>query len=122
MPLIATRIEPQRVTRIFLDCRDAPPDPADRLRIERAIEDSAALAESTEEALSQHETLGGSTVRSSPLEDASRYNEAPAWLRRAFKLTGGEDAKPRSPTTGVVVCSQTGTNPPPTAAQTHREE
>jgi hypothetical protein len=122
MPLIATRIEPQRVTRIFLDCRDAPPDPADRLRIERAIEDSAALAKSMEDALSQHGTIGASTLRSSPLEDASRYSEPPAWLRRAFMLTGGEDAKPRSPTTGVVVSSQTGANPPPTAAQTHREE
>jgi hypothetical protein len=49
MPLIATSIESQRVTRIFLDCRAAPPDPADLLRIERAIEDSAALAGSTEE-------------------------------------------------------------------------
>jgi hypothetical protein len=89
MPLIATRIEPQRVTRIFLDCRDAPPDPADRLRIERAIEDSVALAKSMEDALSQHETIGASTLRSSPLEDASRYSEPPAWLRARLHAHGG---------------------------------
>jgi PIN domain nuclease of toxin-antitoxin system len=45
MSVIATLIEPQRVTRIFFDCSDAAADPADRQRIEQAIEASIALAE-----------------------------------------------------------------------------
>jgi hypothetical protein len=44
MPVIATSVEPRRVTRIFFDCRDAPPDPVDQQRIEQAIERSVALA------------------------------------------------------------------------------
>ena len=44
MPVISTLVEPHRVTRIFFDCRDASPDPADQQRIERAIERSVALA------------------------------------------------------------------------------
>ena len=44
VPVISTLVEPHRVTRIFVDCRDAPPDPADQQRIERAIERSVALA------------------------------------------------------------------------------
>ena len=44
MPVISTLVEPHRVTRIFFDCRDAPPDPADQQRIEGAIEWSVALA------------------------------------------------------------------------------
>ena len=44
MPVISTLVEPHRVTRIFFDCRDVAPDPADRLRIEQAIERSIALA------------------------------------------------------------------------------
>ena len=44
MPVISTLVEPHCVTRIFFDCRDAPPDPADRQRIEQAIERSVALA------------------------------------------------------------------------------
>jgi hypothetical protein len=42
MALIATQIEPRRVARIFFDCRDVAPDPADRRRIERAIKHSIA--------------------------------------------------------------------------------
>jgi len=42
--VISTLVEPHRVTRIFFDCRDASPDPADRQRIEQAIERSVALA------------------------------------------------------------------------------
>jgi hypothetical protein len=44
MPVISTLVEPDRVTRIFFDCRDTPPDPADQQRIEQAIERSVALA------------------------------------------------------------------------------
>jgi hypothetical protein len=43
MALIAAQIEPRRVARIFFDCRDAAPDPADQRRIERAIKHSIAL-------------------------------------------------------------------------------
>jgi hypothetical protein len=35
VPVISTLVEPYRVTRIFFDCRDAPPGPADQQRIER---------------------------------------------------------------------------------------
>jgi hypothetical protein len=43
MSVISTLIEPHRVTRVFFDCRDVAPDPADRRRIEQAIERSIAL-------------------------------------------------------------------------------
>jgi hypothetical protein len=46
MSVIATSIEQHRLTRIFRDCRDAPPEPADLRRIEQAIEQSIALAQS----------------------------------------------------------------------------
>jgi hypothetical protein len=45
MSVIATLVEPRGVTRIFFDCRDAPPDPADQQRIARAIEQSLAIAD-----------------------------------------------------------------------------
>ena len=48
MSVIATSIEPHRLTRIFLNCRDAPPEPADLQRIERAIEQSIAQADFAE--------------------------------------------------------------------------
>jgi hypothetical protein len=41
--VISTLIEPHRVTRVFYDCRNAAPDPADQRRIEQAIERSIAL-------------------------------------------------------------------------------
>jgi hypothetical protein len=44
MALIATQIEPRRVGRIFFNCRNVAPDPADQRRIERAIKHSIALA------------------------------------------------------------------------------
>jgi hypothetical protein len=44
MPVISTLVEPERVTRIFFDCREAPGDSADQQRIEQAIERSFALA------------------------------------------------------------------------------
>ena len=50
MSVIATLIEPRLVTRVFFDCRDAAPDPADRLAIERAIERSIALGEADDRA------------------------------------------------------------------------
>ncbi len=83
MSVIATSIEPQRVTRIFLDCRDAPPDPADLLRIERAIEDSAALASFAEEAPGQTEAICDLTAKARVPEVGYRPGE-PAWLRRPF--------------------------------------
>ena len=49
MSVIATSIELHGRTRIFLDCRDAPPEPADLRRIERAIERSVAQADFAEE-------------------------------------------------------------------------
>jgi hypothetical protein len=49
MALIATQIEPRRVARIFFDCRDAAPDPADQRRIERAIKHSIALGRQAED-------------------------------------------------------------------------
>jgi hypothetical protein len=42
MSMIATQIEPRRVTRIFFDC-SAVADPADQRRIEQAIGASIAL-------------------------------------------------------------------------------
>jgi hypothetical protein len=53
MPVISTLVEPHRVTRIFFDCRDAPPDPADQQRIEQAIERSFALARAKDNAPSE---------------------------------------------------------------------
>jgi hypothetical protein len=44
MSVIATLIEPHRVTRVFFDCSNSAPDPADQRRIEQAIERSFALA------------------------------------------------------------------------------
>lgn len=44
MSLIATLIEPRRVTRVFFDYRDAGHDPADKQRIAQAIERSIELA------------------------------------------------------------------------------
>jgi hypothetical protein len=55
MSVISTLIEPHRVTRVFFDCRDLAPDPADQRRIEQAIERSIALPQAdddTEESLS----------------------------------------------------------------------
>ena len=50
MAVIAILVEPDRVTRVFFDCRAAAPDPADQRRIEQAIEQSILLAEADEEA------------------------------------------------------------------------
>jgi hypothetical protein len=43
VPVISTSIEPHRVTRVFFDCLNTAPDPADQRRIEQAIERSIAL-------------------------------------------------------------------------------
>jgi PIN domain nuclease of toxin-antitoxin system len=45
MSVIGTTVEPQRVTRVFFDCRDGAADPADRRLIEQAIVHSIALAD-----------------------------------------------------------------------------
>lgn len=50
MSVIATLIEPRRVTRIFFDCRNADARPADRRRIEQAIEYSIAHGEGDDDA------------------------------------------------------------------------
>src|SRR4051794_2274608 len=50
MSVIATRIEPHGVTRVFFDYRDVVPDTADRRRIEQAVERSFALAEADDDA------------------------------------------------------------------------
>ena len=49
MAVIAISIEPDRRTRIFFDCRNAPLDQADQWRIERAIEQSIALGPADED-------------------------------------------------------------------------
>jgi hypothetical protein len=49
MPMIATQIEPRRVTRIFFDCRSDVADAADRQRIAQAIELSIALGQGDDE-------------------------------------------------------------------------
>jgi hypothetical protein len=48
MSVIATQIEPHRVTRIFFDCRNARADPADQRRVEQAIEASVAQGQADE--------------------------------------------------------------------------
>ena len=53
MSVIDTSIEPHRVTRIFLDCRDAPPEPVDLRCIKRAIEQSIAMADTVEDVHSE---------------------------------------------------------------------
>ena len=50
MALIAVQIEPRRATRIFFDCRDVAPDPADQRRIERTIRRSIELGETDDDA------------------------------------------------------------------------
>jgi hypothetical protein len=45
MSLIATGIEPHGVTRIFFDYRPADSDHHDEMRIARAVEQAATLAE-----------------------------------------------------------------------------
>jgi hypothetical protein len=49
MSVIAISIGPDRLTRIFLDCRDAPPELADLQRIEQASGQSIAMAETVED-------------------------------------------------------------------------
>ncbi|HSZ88602.1 MAG TPA: hypothetical protein VK822_04415 [Acetobacteraceae bacterium] len=49
MSVIATLIEPHRVTRIFFDCRNARADPADQQRVEQAIEASIAQGEADDD-------------------------------------------------------------------------
>ena len=53
MPVIATSIEPDRVTRIFFDCRDAPPERLDLQRIVQSVEQSIAIADAIEDPHSQ---------------------------------------------------------------------
>ena len=44
MSVIATEAGPHGVTRIFFDCLPRDPDPRDRVRIARVIEESEATA------------------------------------------------------------------------------
>jgi hypothetical protein len=44
MSVIATSIEPHRVTRIFFNCRNVPPERFDLRRIEQSVEQSIAMA------------------------------------------------------------------------------
>lgn len=44
MSVIAAETEACGVTRIYFDCRPADPDPRDRVRIARVIEQSQAAA------------------------------------------------------------------------------
>jgi hypothetical protein len=43
MAVIDVLIKPHRTTRVFFDCRDAAPEPADQWRIEQGIARSIAL-------------------------------------------------------------------------------
>lgn len=45
MSVIDVLIEPNRVTRVFFDCRGAAPDPTDQWRIEQQVARSLALAQ-----------------------------------------------------------------------------
>ena len=49
MSVIATLVEPHRVTRIFFNCRNCVAKRADLFRIEQAIECSTALADPDED-------------------------------------------------------------------------
>jgi hypothetical protein len=44
MSVIAAEAEPRGVTRIFFDCLPTDPDPRDRVRIARVIEQSEVVA------------------------------------------------------------------------------
>ena len=50
MSMITTLIEPHRVTRVFFDCLNTAPDPADQRRIEQAIERSIVWAQAIDDA------------------------------------------------------------------------
>jgi hypothetical protein len=50
VPVIATSIEPHRVTRVFFDCRAVVPKTADLRRIQQAIERSIAVPEADDDA------------------------------------------------------------------------
>jgi hypothetical protein len=50
MSVIATLIEPHRVTRVFFDCRAAVPKTAGLRRIEQAIERSIVRARADDDA------------------------------------------------------------------------
>jgi hypothetical protein len=50
MSVIDVLIEPERVTRVLFDCRDAAPDPADQWRIEQGIARAIALARFVDDA------------------------------------------------------------------------
>ncbi|HET7880130.1 MAG TPA: hypothetical protein VFL55_04535 [Acetobacteraceae bacterium] len=44
MPMIDIVVTPQHATRIFFDCRDVAPEPAEQKHIAQVIERSIALA------------------------------------------------------------------------------
>jgi hypothetical protein len=50
MSVISTLIEPNRVTRVFFNCRAVVPKTADLWRIEQAIERSIALPQANDDA------------------------------------------------------------------------
>jgi hypothetical protein len=50
MSVIATQIEPRRVTRIFFDCRNAGANLTDQRRIQQAIEFSIAVGQGDDDA------------------------------------------------------------------------
>lgn len=50
MAVIDVLIKPHRVTRVFFDCRDVAPEPADQSRIEQGIAHSIALADADDDA------------------------------------------------------------------------
>lgn len=51
MAVIATLTEPNRVTRVFFDCRNAATAASDQRQIQRAVEHSIALAQADEDVL-----------------------------------------------------------------------
>jgi hypothetical protein len=50
MAVIDVVIKPHRMTRVFFDCRDEAPEPADQWRIEQGIAHSTALADADDDA------------------------------------------------------------------------
>ena len=93
MSVIATLAEPYGVTRIFFDCRDAPPDPADQQRIAQAIKQSVVIADLTSErwryCLSPA-PLEKAATGGRPVEGCTRI----AWLKNGIEQgrAGGAEA------------------------------
>lgn len=141
MPLIATNIQPQRETRIFLACRNSPSDLADPLRVGRAVKGAAVLARSAKSKPNQLEATGKSTARAgvpgSPLVTVNLAGTGAALCTcratmpmslmppssreatRCFAILGGG---PPLPDDRVVVCFPSGHQPAAGVTPMRRED